>query len=849
MKNHIFHSGLRILSETIVYLERSRIGKLLESALKSPYVTVTAGAGYGKTQAVYSFLLEYGAPTAWIQLSERDNLPTRFWENLARTLSLYNRRIGERMRELGFPETEDQFAKVMSIPEDELSPNEKYVVVFDDFHLIEDDAVLRFMKWIAQTPFPNVSLILISRVMPDIGAVSLMSKGLVVNINEDELRFTESETAEYFRLLGIPLSSGSVSDICDDTGGWAFAISLIGLSLKKAPSHEQNARIAMKLNVFKMIEDEVFLAASEGLRRFLIRLSLIDHLSKDLVLILAGDESLVNEMEKISAFIRFDIHLNVYLIHRLFLDYLHRKQDALPEEEKRDVFLKAARWCEANDYKTDAVSYYDKAGEYSAIVRIAHQLPLQIPFEQAKFILDIYDNAPKELLERVANYHAQHSRLLMSIGRYDEAIAEITERIRECSALPASDYSNQALCWAYKELGYASFWMLPHTDRCDFDVLLKKAYEYFVFSPYEVNASITSVSLGPWASQVGTARSGAMEEYIDTLTRAVPYSVKILNGCMYGLDDLARGELQFYKGNLKQAEGFITAALHKAEARNQYDIRNRALFYLMRIAVAQGNYEKIRELIRDLDAQLEMNGYSQRFISHDIVSGWYFSRLGMPQLVPGWLKGSFAHEALGAFVWGFGDSVKMKFYYADKRYYELLSFIESGQGPDSTLFGRLEMKVLEAVCYYQTKNGEAARASLREAYDLALSNELNMPFIGLGKDMRTLTAAAMRDEGCDIPHPWLEMINRKAATYAKRLTGVISDYRKANNIDDDDVRLSARETDVLNDLYHGLSRSEIAAGQGLSINTVKMILNAIYTKLGADNVADVIRIALKRKLV
>jgi LuxR family maltose regulon positive regulatory protein len=114
--------------------------------------------------------------------------------------------------------------------------------------------------------------------------------------------------------------------------------------------------------------------------------------------------------------------------------------------------------------------------------------------------------------------------------------------------------------------------------------------------------------------------------------------------------------------------------------------------------------------------------------------------------------------------------------------------------------------------------------------------------------MRTLTTAATREKGIDIPKQWLENINRKAATYAKRLSIVVSEYKKANNINDD-VRLSPRETDILNDLYHGLSRSEIAANHGLSINTVKLVLSTVYTKLGAESIADAIRIALERKLI
>jgi LuxR family maltose regulon positive regulatory protein len=749
---------------------------------------------------------------------------------------------------IGFPETDEQFAKLLAIPEDELSPSEKHVLVFDDFHLIEDKSVLRFFKRLTQTPFPNITMILISRMEPDIGTVSLLSKGLVVNISESDLRFTEEETAQYFQLLNLAQSPQGIANIHSDTVGWAFAINLIGLSLKKAPSHERHARGAMKLNVFKMIEDETFLAISERLRRFLVRLSLIDHLSTDLISILTDDASLLAEMEKVNSFIRYDIYLNAYLIHHLFLDYLRQKQDILSEEEKRDTYLKAARWCDENDFKTDAISYYDKAGEYEAIVNIVYHFPLQVPYEQAKFVLGIYDSAPQERLERIALYHLQRSRLLMSLGRYKDAAAEINARIEKYGTLPCSDFNNQVLCGAYTALGVTNYLTLPLTDRCDFDKLLAKADHYYLRSPYAEYGSVTSISLHAWASRVGTTRRGAMEEYIETLARAIPHAMSVLNGFMYGLDDLARGELFFYKGDMKQAEQFCLQALSKAEARNQYEVRNRSLFYLLRIGIAQGNFEKIQEWLKALDAQLEIGEYSLRFTSYDIVYGWYYSAVGQPQLVADWLKGNFAQGAIGAFIAGFGNLIKTKFYCADKRYPELLSFVESGQGTDSVLFGKLEMKLIEAVCRHQTKDRKAALDALGEAYALAESNDLTMPFIELGKDMRTLTATAMREADFKIPKQWLETVNRKAATYAKRLSAVVAEYKRVNNMGDE-VRLSPRETDILNDLYHGLSRSQIAAAHNLSINTVKLVLSTVYTKLDADSAADAIRIALERRLL
>jgi LuxR family maltose regulon positive regulatory protein len=567
-----------------------------------------------------------------------------------------------------------------------------------------------------------------------------------------------------------------------------------------------------------------------------------------LVAILAGDEALVDEINKIHSFVRFDVYINAYLIHQLFLDYLRQKQDALTEEEKRDTYLKAARWCVENDFTMDAVSYYDKAGDYESIIEIVYLFPLQIPVDRAKFILDIYDYGPVELLENIAPYHLQRARLLMSLGRYEEAIAWINERIRKYSALPGSDFNNRVLCGAYEALGITEYLMIPYTDHRDFDALLEKADEYYGLSPYPEFGPVTCISLDAWVSRVGVTRSGAMEEYIETLTRAIPHAASILNGCMFGLDDLARGELKFYKGDLKVAEKFLMQALYKAESRSQYEVRNRALFYLLRIHAANGNYDKIQEVFKSLEAQLEIHEYPSRFVTFEIVSGWYYATIDQPQNVADWLKGNFAEGSFGAFIANFGNMVKAKYYYAGRRFDALLSYVENLQGTGDILFKKLEMKVLEAVCRYQTKNRGGAIAALREAYDLALSNDLTMPFIEFGRDMRTLATAAMRDKDCGIPKSWLDSISRKSGSYAKRVAFAAAEYKKANNLDED-VRLSSKETDILNDLYEGLSRAQIAAKHNFHVNTARMVLNSIYMKLGADNLADAIRIATDRNLI
>ncbi|MDR1510863.1 MAG: LuxR C-terminal-related transcriptional regulator [Synergistaceae bacterium] len=850
MNEHIFNRGLTISIENKTFLERPRINRILADAIKKPLIIVTAGAGYGKTLEVYSFLRNYDAPTMWFQLSERDNVGARFWENFANTIALYNRRFAERLLAIGFPEAEDQFEKYISMIEDQVSPAGKRVMVFDDFHLIREKPVFQFIERSIKSPFPNITTIIISRTYPEINTVRLLSHGMVAAIDEEDLRLTEGETARYFQLLGIPLPPQSAANVYSDTAGWVFAINLVSLALKKAPTQEQSARAAMKLNIFKMMENEVFLVSSERLRRFLVKLSLIDHLSAELVSILAGgDETLVGELKMLSSFVRLDIYLHAYFIHHLFLDYLRQKQNILREDEKHDVYLKAARWCCENDYKMDAISYYDKVGEYEAIIDIVYNFSIQFTCDQAKFILDIYNKAPAHLLECFARYHRQYSTLLLSLNMYDEAVANIKERIAKYSALPSSDFNNHVLCDAYMSLGITRYLTAPYTDHYDFYEPLEKADRYYRMSPYHESGAATSVTLSALVSKVGTTRSGAMEEFIDSLALAIPSVANILDGCMYGLDDLARGELLFYRSSLNDSVKFLKKAFQKAEERNQYEVRNRALLYLLRISVAKGDYGEIQTIFKNLEAQLDMKEYHSRFTTFDIVASWYYSLINQPNMIAHWiLSGDFGKGSLGIFKTDFGNLAKAKFYYSDKRYHELISFLESKPTFCDALFGKLEMKVLMAASQYQLKNRDASMALLEEAYELASTNSLLMPFIELGKDMRTLTRAAMRDKNRGIPAQWLETVNRKSATYAKRLLQVIMEYKKANNIKDN-ARLSAKEMEILRDLYDGLSRTEIASNRELSVSTVKMVLNTIYAKLGANSLADVIRIAINRNLI
>ena len=817
-------------------------------ATKYPLIMVCAGAGYGKTSAVHDFAQEYQATTVWVQLSERDNVGGRFWENYTHSMIKINKDFADAIKKIGFPDTAEKMNHYFNMLRKHVQIKQR-IMVFDDFHFIENPAVIRFVEEGFRTIPTGTVPFIISRSTPKINIAAYVSNDHIFNVSEDELRFTESELAQYFRGQGISLAPDSLRGIMQDTGGWAFAVNFIARSYKKAPGYEGYLRSAMKSNIFRFMEMEIWNGTPERLQLFLARLSLIDHLSVDLIELLAnGDEELIADLEKQNAYVRRDDYINAYLIHQLFLEFLRGKQELLTEEQKRETYAVAGDWCNKNGFKIDALAYFEKTGDYKMIVSIFFELPTQIPQDIAQYAAGIFDKIPQEAYNKVDFLAVMHVRTVMCLGLWQKAcgLAEFYEA--KFLRMPKNDpLRNHTLGGIYFCWGILRSLTCTFDDRYDFDVYYAKFDECLSKFPIDPG-QLANYPAGPWISMAGTARKDAPQEYIDAITRAEHHVSHCFNGAMTGIGNLARGELMFYQDDIRGAEPFILRALEQARERRQFEIVHRALFYILRIAVLQGNYTKLEQALKEMEAQLNENEYTLRFISYDIALAWYYNTLCLPEKIPDWLKDKFTPYGHPSFIENFGNLARAHYCFLTKDYPPLLAYMEEQKKRESILFGRIEMLAAEACIHYKMKDKKKAYAALEGAYKTASPNGILMPFIELGKDMRTLSAFALKQANDSIPKSWLETINRKSASYSKRLAHVISEYKQANNMAGGFV-ISQRENEILTDLSHGLSRTEIASHHGLSVNTVKMIINSVYMKLGAENLADAIRIAAENKIL
>jgi DNA-binding CsgD family transcriptional regulator len=310
-------------------------------------------------------------------------------------------------------------------------------------------------------------------------------------------------------------------------------------------------------------------------------------------------------------------------------------------------------------------------------------------------------------------------------------------------------------------------------------------------------------------------------------------------------------EVAYYRADMAACERYAIQSCLKAREKGQTYIEGRALFMLLRMNLSRGRYEKIGEVIAQYDELVKKSGLYIEHIQQEVVLSWYYSSIGENENVPQWVKSDFMSTESDTFFTGIEDMAKCKYYISEKRYHAMLAFLDRRpvtHGISRYLLGRIGMASCEAICLYNLKDRKGALTALKKAYDLSSPNEFDMFFIEQGNHMRSLAGSALRETDCGVPKDWLEQIRSKSATYAKRIAHVKSQYRKETG-QDGSIQLTLKEKEALRDMSQGLSRTEIAAYRGISVNTVKAMLQIIYEKLGADNSMDALRIAISKGLI
>ncbi|MDR2608583.1 MAG: helix-turn-helix transcriptional regulator, partial [Treponema sp.] len=413
------------------FLDRPRVDALLEKTLNSYIVNIVAGEGCGKTCAVYAFLRKHSERVLWIQISEQDNLGWHFWESYTGAIVKFNPKMGKAVRNLGFPETAQDFDRYINFLYDNSPQAGKFIIVLDDFHLIHDPAVLRYFERSFRTRMGNHTVFILSRTEPRFNTLPALSKGWLSHISAEDLRFSEEETARYFALHGMSLPRDELLRVYQDTEGWALVIDLTARDMK---SHQGRLPDLLRKDSIKKAMERIFLSMDRATQKLLIKCSLAEHWPGEFLEALDPEGKSIAALGDYSSVIRYDLYLNGYRIHHIFLEYLREKQGELEKSEIRAVLLLNAEWCVKNNLVMEAAAHYGKIEEYGGLVRLVNSLPRLLPVSMAKYLLSLIENLPPPKEEEndedhLFSHYIMRPRLLMLSTRFDESYREYLSTI------------------------------------------------------------------------------------------------------------------------------------------------------------------------------------------------------------------------------------------------------------------------------------------------------------------------------------------------------------------------------------------------------------------------------------
>ena len=829
-------------------LKRLAVEHLLQSAFDKPLTTVIAGAGYGKTQAVLSALSDMECNTAWVQLSELDNHVARFWEHLATAFEPYSQSLCDSLVSLGYPESIVLFDQFLRLLANEL--NNSFVLVLDDFHLICNKSILSFIELFVSAHFQSFHIVLISRNKPDIGLSGMLSKGLLARVTEDDLRFSKAEMSDYLHMQGVELSESLIEDIYAYADGWIFAIYLIGLAAQKSDRQNANLALAAKTDIFNLVDKEVFAAASKALQDFLVNISILDNIPSGLLRELAGyNLSLISEMMHLSMFIRYDPFSDSYSIHHLFRAFLQEKSGQLVDSTAYETHLAAAKWYTNNNYVFEAIHHYEAIGCYHEMLDCIISIPGRVSIEDANTLIELIEQAPEDLVRSMPIIQVVKAGYLFNNNLLDDAKRELTSLRKELENQPKTEENQAVLGEAYLLLALIG---MVFSDY-QFVELFKKADKCLPSGSKLVNYRL-GMAEGLNACSIKDHLTGELQRYQDALFCVAPYAARAMNGCSFGLEYLNAAESSLYIGDWKVAEKQAYEAIYRSRQHEQYDIEFMANFVLVRIYTAKGNYEQVSEILGRLKEQLNIIQQAECFYLFDIISGWFYTKLGKTDQIAKWIRHEEeTRKMLAPVIIGREYLVRSDCLMIEERYDELLALMEQTDtvyNSRSILFAVIQNKITKAIVHHYLGNQADSLRYLSEAYELSNPNDLVMQYIEYGNKMRTLIRTAIKNKDCTIPREWLDRIQTKSSSYAKMIAQLISKYTIAHEAEiSNQASLSKRETEVLTHLYRGMTRKEIAASSYLSLSTVNSILKNLYSKLGAANAADAIRITKEMDLL
>ena len=351
-KRCIVSNGLNAISPKITcplcrnIFSRTRLYEKLDELDDRPALWISGPPGSGKTALVCGYLNQRGKTTIWYQIDAEDDDPATFFYYLARATEQ-----GTGIPPQVPPFTAEYFENPLSFTRWYFtrlctSLSGPVVFVLDNFQELQGDSVVQtIVETIIANISPGIQLIIISRNQFPSSLTREKLNGRIATLGWDKLRLTLAESKGILTMRSN-VSSETVELLHEKAAGWVAGLLLLEAGMKIVKTSDLRVTDGAKEELFHYFAGEIFDRLNAKNRNFLLRTSLLPHMTVSMACELSGVD---NGAEILLALTRRNYFVtsrptreNIYQYHPMFRDFLLLQlQRQLPIEEQKELAEKA----------------------------------------------------------------------------------------------------------------------------------------------------------------------------------------------------------------------------------------------------------------------------------------------------------------------------------------------------------------------------------------------------------------------------------------------------------------------------------------------------------------------------